>query len=69
MIACIVSYAEVEGEFWASESKFKARLAAIVSGLNMFVGVRSSLCVVLLVTIGGSSVMPAMDVVEYSHRR
>ncbi|GMP55178.1 hypothetical protein CsSME_00020073 [Camellia sinensis var. sinensis] len=63
MIACIASCSGVEGE-----AKFRARLTGMVSGPSMFVGVRSSLCVVSAVTIGGSSVTPAMDVFEYSHR-
>ncbi|GMP95986.1 hypothetical protein CsSME_00044830 [Camellia sinensis var. sinensis] len=35
----------------------------------MFLGVKSSLGVISLATIGGSSAMPAMDVLEYSHRQ
>ena len=64
MIARIVSCAEVVGE-----SKFKARLAAMVSFLSIYAGVRASLCAVSSVAIGGSSVTLAMDVFEYSHRR
>ncbi|KAF5935510.1 hypothetical protein HYC85_026639 [Camellia sinensis] len=64
MIACIASCSGVEGEV-----KFRAHLTGMVSGPSMFGRVRSSFRVVLSVTIEGSSVTPAMDMLEYSHKR
>ncbi|GMP78200.1 hypothetical protein CsSME_00034236 [Camellia sinensis var. sinensis] len=64
MIACIASCSRVE-----CEAKCKARLAGIISGPCMFVGVKSSICGVSSVIIGGPSVTPAMDMLVYSHRR
>ncbi|KAF5931879.1 hypothetical protein HYC85_028050 [Camellia sinensis] len=64
MVACIVFCVGFEdGE------RSKASLATMVFGPSEFAGVRSSLYMVSSVAIGGSSVAPAMDVFEYSHRR
>ena len=64
MVACIVFCVGFE-----DEERSKASLVAMVFGPSEFAGVRSSLCVVSSVAIGGSSLTPAMDVFEYSHRR
>ena len=64
MVACIVFCVG-----FGDEQRSEASLAAMVFGPSEFAGVRSSLCVVSSVAIGGSSVTPAMDVFEYSHRR
>ncbi|KAI7996856.1 Sucrose nonfermenting 4-like protein, partial [Camellia lanceoleosa] len=47
--------------------RFEARRCVAVSFPSVFVGVKSSLCAVSSVAIGGSSVTSFMDIFEYSH--